>query len=146
MTISNITTGLVDVFEETIPIVTTKDIVTARQRGRELAHQYEFSKSEQTRFATAISELARNVLTYAEKGKCLFSIKTADKKDVILARIIDNGPGIADIEKALTDGYSGGSGLGLGLPGAKRLVHSLSIQSSPGLTTIDIAIARQKRS
>lgn len=145
MTISNITTGCVDVFEEKIAIDTTKDIVVARQRGRELAHQYAFSKSEQTRFATAISELTRNVLTYATSGYCLFSVVCAEKKDVVSARIIDNGPGIDDIKLALQDGYSGGSGLGLGLPGAKRLVHSLSIESAPGLTTVDIAICRQKR-
>jgi serine/threonine-protein kinase RsbT len=145
MTISNIKTGLVDVFEEKIPIEKTKDIVIARQRGRQLAHQYAFSKSEQTRFATAISEITRNVLTYANNGYCLFSVTCAEKKDTISARIIDNGPGIEDIKLALQDGYSGGSGLGLGLPGAKRLVHSLFIESSPGLTTIDIAICRQKR-
>ena len=69
----------------------------------------------------------------------------ASKKDTILARIIDNGPGIANLELALQDGYSGGTGLGLGLPGAKRLVHTFIVNSSPGLTMIDISICRHKR-
>ena len=136
--------GLDKVFEQTISIETTQDIVIARQKGRELAQQYAFSKSEQTRFATAISELTRNVLTYAVAGKCSFAVSCASKKDTILARIIDNGPGIADLELALQDGYSGGTGLGLGLPGAKRLVHTFLVNSSPGLTMIDITICRQK--
>jgi serine/threonine-protein kinase RsbT len=137
--------GLDSVFEQTITIETTQDIVIARQKGRELAQQYAFSKSEQTRFATAISELTRNVLTYAVAGKCSFAVSCASKKDTILARIIDNGPGIANLELALQDGYSGGTGLGLGLPGAKILVHTLLVNSSPGLTVIDITICRHKR-
>jgi serine/threonine-protein kinase RsbT len=145
MTTSETPVGLDNVFEQTITIETTQDIVIARQKGRELAQQYAFSKSEQTRFATAISELTRNVLTYAVAGKCSFAVSCASKKDTILARIIDNGPGIADLELALQDGYSGGTGLGLGLPGAKRLVHTFLVNSSPGLTTIDITICRHKR-
>jgi serine/threonine-protein kinase RsbT len=137
--------GLDKVFEQTITIETTQDIVIARQKGRELAQQYAFSKSEQTRFATAISELTRNVLTYAVVGKCSFAVSCESKKDTILARIIDNGPGIANLELALQDGYSGGTGLGLGLPGAKRLVHTFLVNSSPGLTTIDVTICRHKR-
>jgi serine/threonine-protein kinase RsbT len=145
MSTSEVTKGLDKVFDETIAINTTQDIVIARQKGRELAQRYAFSKSEQTRFATAISELTRNVLTYANEGQCLFSVTCANKKDTILARIIDNGPGIADLELALQDGYSGGTGLGLGLPGAKRLVHTFIVNSSPGLTMIDITICRHKR-
>ena len=137
--------GLDSIFEQTITIETTQDIVLARQKGRELAQQYAFSKSEQTRFATAISELTRNVLTYAVAGKCSFSVSCTSKKDTIFARIIDNGPGIANLELALQDGYSGGTGLGLGLPGAKRLVHTFLVNSSPGLTMIDITICRHKR-
>jgi serine/threonine-protein kinase RsbT len=145
MSTSEVTKGMDKVFDETIAINTTQDIVIARQKGRELAQRYAFSKSEQTRFATAISELTRNVLTYANEGQCLFSVTCANKKDTILARIIDNGPGIADLELALQDGYSGGTGLGLGLPGAKRLVHTFIVNSSPGLTMIDITICRHKR-
>jgi serine/threonine-protein kinase RsbT len=145
MSTSEVTKGLDKVFDETIAINTTQDIVIARQKGRELAQRYAFSKSEQTRFATAISELTRNVLTYANEGRCSFSVTCANKKDTILARIIDNGPGIADLELALQDGYSGGTGLGLGLPGAKRLVHTFIVNSSPGLTMIDITICRHKR-
>ena len=145
MNISKVHEGQDNVFQQTISIKTTQDIVIARQKGRELAKQYAFSKSEQTRFATAISELTRNVLTYAVTGECSFAVTRANKKDTILARILDNGPGIANVELALQDGYSGGSGLGLGLPGAKRLVHTFLVNSSPGLTVIDITICRHKR-
>jgi serine/threonine-protein kinase RsbT len=145
MTTSEIPRGLDNILEHTVAIKTTQDIVIARQKGRELAQRYAFSKSEQTRFATAISELTRNVLTYATAGECSFAVTCSSKKDTILARIIDNGPGIANLELALQDGYSGGTGLGLGLPGAKRLVHTFLIDSSPGLTIIDISICRHKR-
>ncbi len=145
MIIPQASTGLDNIFEETIAIKATQDIVIARQKGRALAQRYAFSKSEQTRFATAISELTRNVLTYAIAGQCSFTVTCTNKKDTILARIMDNGPGISDLELALQDGYSGGKGLGLGLPGAKRLVHTFAISSSPGLTIIDISICRQKR-
>ena len=145
MMIPEVSKDLDKIFKETIAIQTTQDIVNARQKGRDLAQRYAFSKSEQTRFATAISELTRNVLTYATAGQCSFTVTCTNKKDTISARIMDNGPGIADIELALQDGYSGGKGLGLGLPGAKRLVHTFEISSSPGLTIIDISICRQKR-
>lgn len=145
MFISSIKTRVLDVFDETIPIKATKDIVIVRQKGRELAILYSFSKADQTRFATALSELTRNVLTYAESGTCSFLVKSANRKSIITARIVDHGPGISDIKLALQDGYSGGSGLGLGLPGAKRLVHSFDIESSPGYTQIVISISRTIR-
>ncbi len=127
-----------------VPILATSDIVTARQKGRELAQHHGFSKGEQTRFATAISELTRNIITYAEKGRCDFYSYEKEKYHIITAKMIDYGPGIDNPQLAITDGYSSGSGLGLGLPGAKRLVHELSIESAPGLTEIKISIKQKK--
>ena len=135
--------AVVDVTESNVPITATSDIVAARQNGRRLAEQYKFTKSQQTRFATAISELARNVLTYAVKGDCLFSVPNSPNKIIITAAVIDNGPGIEDIGLALKDGYSGGYGLGLGLSGARRLVDAFSIESTPGLTKVEVSIIRQ---
>ena len=144
MSVSNSLSQADLIFEQRIAIVSTTDIVRARQTGRDLAAEQEFSRSEQTRFATAISELTRNVLTYAGEGHCYFTVNSSQKRTSVRACISDNGPGIQDINLALQDGYSGGNGLGLGLPGAKRLVHSFSIHSVPGETVINIAISRQK--
>ncbi len=128
----------------TLQISTTSDIVTARQTGRELAKKLGFSKGEQTRFATAISELTRNIITYADKGRCEFYSYEKENYQIISAKMIDHGPGIDNPQLAITDGYSSGSGLGLGLPGAKRLVHELLIESVPGLTEIKISIKQKK--
>ena len=125
-----------------IDIRVAGDIVTARQAGRSLAQTHEFNRSQLTRFATAISELTRNVLTYASTGKCGFRVFRRVNKLLVCAVIVDYGPGIDDIEIAMQDGYSGGSGLGLGLPGARRLVDEFLIESRPGLTRIDVSICR----
>lgn len=144
MSVSNSLSQADLIFEQRIAIVSTTDIVRARQTGRDLAAEQEFSRSEQTRFATAISELTRNVLTYAGKGHCFFTVNSSQKVTSVRACISDNGPGIHDIKLALQDGYSGGNGLGLGLSGARRLVHSFSIHSVSGETVINIAISRQR--
>jgi serine/threonine-protein kinase RsbT len=128
---------------DTVPIVTTQDIVIARQKGRELAQNLGFPKGEQTRFATAISELTRNIITYAGTGTCEFYIYQQGHYNCIAAKMIDHGPGIDNPKLAMTDGYSSGSGLGLGLPGAKRLVHELRIESEPGLTQVVIIIKQR---
>ncbi|GLX83404.1 ATP-binding protein [Thalassotalea eurytherma] len=123
-----------------IPIKCTQDIVISRQKGRELARKSGFSVSEQTRFATAISEITRNVLTYATEGDCYLFEKTLDGYHMVIAQIVDHGPGIDNPKLAMNDGYSTGNGLGLGLPGAKRLVHELNINSMPGKTLVEIII------
>jgi len=125
-----------------VPIKCTQDIVISRQKGRELARKSGFSVSEQTRFATAISEITRNVLTYATEGVCHLFEKTSDGRQMVVARIVDHGPGIDNPKLAMSDGYSTGNGLGLGLPGAKRLVHELNINSMPGKTIVEIIIKR----
>jgi serine/threonine-protein kinase RsbT len=105
------------------------DIVLARQQGRTMAANIGFTATDATLIATAISELARNIVTYAQKGEvAMSSLETAHSKGiVIVAR--DNGPGIRSIQNVLRDGYSTSGGLGLGLPGVKRLMDEFAIES-----------------
>ena len=111
------------------------DIVEARRKGRELAQRIGFTGSELTLIATAISEIARNIVVYADRGR--ISLSEADNGGrrgiVVIAR--DEGPGIADIERAMRDGYSTGNSLGLGLPGARRLMDDFEIMSTVGQGT-----------
>ena len=118
--------------EERIAIDSDADVVTARQRARELAAGLELTSTDQTLLATAISEVARNITTYATRGEVLLSI-IRDNGGRAGIRVVarDEGPGIEDIERALQDGYTSGSGLGLGLPGARRLVDEFDIESVP---------------
>lgn len=111
------------------------DVVAARQRGRVLAAAAGFTGSDLTVIATAISEVARNIVSYAGSGEVLISI-IADGRGrglSIVAR--DNGPGIPDVDRALQDGYSTGRSLGLGLPGSKRLMDEFEIVSDVGTGT-----------
>lgn len=118
-----------------VPIDTDADIVTARQRGKQLAAELGFSSIQLTLIATAISELARNILLYAKHGEII--LRTAQNSDrpgvVVIAR--DEGPGIADLKQALHVGYSTSGSLGLGLPGVRRLMSEFEIQSEPGKGT-----------
>lgn len=118
-----------------IPIITDTDIVIARQQARELAKTYEFSSSQLAGIAAAISELARNIISYANKGTIKISLVEETNKKGILVVAQDSGPGIADIEKAMQDGYSTTNSLGLGLPGVRRLMDSFEIQSEMGKGT-----------
>jgi len=118
-----------------IAIESDADVVTARQRARELAADLELSSTDQTLLATAISEVARNITTYATRGEVLVSIVHDEDRRGIQVVARDHGPGIEDIERALQDGYTTGGGLGLGLPGARRLVDDFSIDSAPGQGT-----------
>jgi serine/threonine-protein kinase RsbT len=112
------------------------DIVTARQAGHELARQLGFSLTDVTMIATAISEVARNITSYAGKGEVRVGVQYRDGRRALVVRAEDDGPGIPDIERALEDGYSTGSGLGLGLPGARRLMDRLVVESAPGEGTV----------
>jgi serine/threonine-protein kinase RsbT len=111
------------------------DVVTARQEGRSLAAELGFSSSEQVLIATAISEAARNILQYANKGTIKLGIVEEGNKRGILIIAQDSGPGIADIEQALIDGFSSSGSLGLGLPGIRRLMNELEIISEIGKGT-----------
>jgi serine/threonine-protein kinase RsbT len=122
--------------ESRIAIESDADVVTARQRARELAADLDLSSTDQTLLATAISEVARNITTYAKRGEVHVSIvDEGDGRRGIRVVARDEGPGIADLERALQDGYTTGGGLGLGLPGARRLVDDFHIESTPGRGT-----------
>jgi serine/threonine-protein kinase RsbT len=122
--------------EETrVTVRTDSDIVTARMHGREMALQLGFSSGPATLVATAISELARNILLYARGGEItLTPLRTAARRGLmVVAR--DEGPGIPDVQRALQDGYSTSGRLGLGLPGVRRLVDDFSIDTHLGRGT-----------
>jgi len=112
-----------------IPIQTDADVVTARKRGRELAAQAGFSATELTIIATAISEIARNIVMFANRGEILVSLVGDDGREGVTVVARDAGPGIPDLDRAVQDGYSGYGGMGLGLPGARRLMDEFEITS-----------------
>ena len=121
--------------EVSVAINRDSDIVDARQKGRELAVQIGFSGSDLTLIATAISEIARNIVVYAQKGEISLGIIERGGKRGVMVVARDEGPGIPDIEQAMRDGFSTGRSLGLGLPGAKRLVDEFEIVSGVGKGT-----------
>ncbi|HEY7046220.1 MAG TPA: anti-sigma regulatory factor [Jatrophihabitantaceae bacterium] len=115
-----------------IAIDTADDIVTARQAGRELATKLEFSLTDVTMITTAISEVARNISKYAGRGRIRLGVTQRNGRRAMLVQALDDGPGIADIEQALEDGFSTSSGLGLGLPGSRRLMDDFEVESQVG--------------
>ncbi|WP_405496058.1 ATP-binding protein [Nocardia sp. NBC_00511] len=119
-----------------IAVNVSNDIVTARQAGLELASKLGFSLSDRTMIATAISEVARNITSYAGTGEIRLAIADREGRRSMVVQAQDKGPGIIDIVRAMEDGYSTGRGLGLGLPGAKRLMDGMEITSSPGQGTL----------
>jgi serine/threonine-protein kinase RsbT len=126
---------------ESLPIVTSDDVVIVRQRVRELAVMLGFRLVDQTKLVTAASELARNTLQHGLGGHVqIVPLLDGSKKGLRLA-FEDQGPGIPDIDRALTDGFTTGGGLGLGLGGSRRLCNEFSIDSQPGRGT-RVTIAR----
>ena len=123
------------VAESHLPVRQDGDIVLARQAGRALAAEMGFSDVEQTVIATAISEIARNVVEHAGWGEMHLSaiVQSGRRGIAIVAR--DEGPGISDIPRAMQDGFTTGRGLGMGLPGARRLMDEFEITSAPGRGT-----------
>jgi len=111
------------------------DVITARQKGRDLAMKAGFSGSDLTVIATAISEIARNIIVFAQRGEVTLSVVEKADKRGLLVIAEDHGPGIPDITQAMCDGFSTGKSLGLGLPGAKRLMDEFEIQSEVGKGT-----------
>jgi len=111
------------------------DIVSARQQGRTLAAAIGFSSTDQTMIALAISEITRNILSYAQRGQVTISELDDGARRGILVVARDDGPGIADIALAMRDGYSTGRSLGVGLPGAKRVMDEFELVSAPGQGT-----------
>jgi serine/threonine-protein kinase RsbT len=131
-----------------IPIESDADVVTARQQAREMAGELDLTSTDQTLLATAISEVARNITTYAKRGEVELSMVRDDGgREGIRVIARDQGPGIEDVELALQDGYTSGSGLGLGLPGARRLVDDFAIETAPGRgTTVTLVMWRRPNS
>jgi serine/threonine-protein kinase RsbT len=122
-----------------IDVTTSDDIVTARQAGHQLARQLGFSLTDVTMIATAISEIARNITSYAGRGAITVGVEAREGRQALVVRAEDEGPGIVDVDRALEEGYSTGRGLGLGLPGARRLMDRLIVDSVPGRgTTIEM--------
>ena len=122
--------------ELVVPIRNEIDVIVARQRARELASELRFSSSELTLIATAISEVARNIVVYAGAGEITFRIIEQGQRRGLVVFAGDRGPGIADIERAMKDGYSTSHGLGIGLPGSKRLMDEFAVSSEVGKGTV----------
>jgi serine/threonine-protein kinase RsbT len=118
-----------------VKINSSPDIVMARQHGRSMAAQLGFSGSDLTIVATAISELARNIVEHAKSGEIILKAVDGNPKRGIIVIAQDEGPGIPDVDRALQDGYTTGKGLGLGLPGSKRLMDEFEISSVVGKGT-----------
>ncbi len=121
--------------ELSVPIRNEADIVAARQQGREMASVLRYSSSELTLIATAISEVARNILSYAGRGEIRLQLVDQGYRRGISVVADDHGPGIADLAQAMQDGYSTSGSMGLGLPGSKRLMDEFHITSEVGRGT-----------
>lgn len=126
-----------------VVIHTDQDIVAARQKGRALAVELGFSPGDATLVATAISELARNIVTYAGNGVVAIQGIQASGRQGILVVASDHGPGIVDIRQAMRDGFSTSGSLGLGLPGVRRLMDEFDLQSRVGRGTT-VAVKKWK--
>ncbi|MCC9137461.1 anti-sigma regulatory factor [Pontibacter silvestris] len=118
--------------KDTMQIVREQDVVPFRNRVREYAAKIGMSLVNQTKLITAASELVRNMLKYANGGKVLIEIISKNAQTGVRLTFIDEGPGIANVQQAMQDGFSTGKSLGLGLPGTKRLVNEFDIKSTLG--------------
>jgi serine/threonine-protein kinase RsbT len=118
-----------------LSIASDADIVAARQIGRSLAARAGCSSTDLTVVATAISEITRNIVTHARRGHVRMQLVTKKGWRGVMIAATDRGPGIADVDRALEDGFTTGTGLGLGLPGARRLMDEFHIESTPGKGT-----------
>jgi serine/threonine-protein kinase RsbT len=126
---------------ELLPLKSSNDVVLARQKVRQWSIEIRFSLVDQTKLVTAASELARNAFTHGKGGEMTIEELSNGTKSGLRLTFEDQGPGIANIEQALTDGFTSGSGMGLGLGGSKRLVNEFRIESEVGKGT-KIVVAR----
>ncbi len=129
--------------DETMPVRTSDDVVRVRQAVRARAVAVGFSLVDQTKIITAASEIARNTVDYGGGGSARIEALRNGQRRGLRLTFADQGPGIADLRQAMTDGFTSGHGLGLGLSGAKRLVNEFDITSAPGQGTI-VTLARWK--
>jgi serine/threonine-protein kinase RsbT len=126
---------------ETIPVVRSDDVVRVRQIVRTKAVASGFSLVDQTKIVTAASEIARNTVDYGGGGTLQIEVLREGARRGVRLIFTDQGPGIEDLERAMTDGYTTGNGLGLGMSGAKRLCNEFAVKSTPGQGTI-VTLAR----
>jgi serine/threonine-protein kinase RsbT len=119
----------------TLPLLSEEHIVASRQMVRALTQQMKFSLVDQTKTITAASELSRNTLVHGGGGQMRWESLELGNRVGLRLHFEDQGPGIADIKLAMSDGWTSGSGMGLGLPGSKRLVNEFEIESAPGQGT-----------
>jgi serine/threonine-protein kinase RsbT len=124
-------------------LATEQDIVMSRQTVRKLTHELKFSLVDQTKMVTAASELSRNTVVYGGGGEMRWQVVTDGTKKGLRLAFEDRGPGIPNLDLALTDGWTSGKGLGMGLSGSKRLVNEFEIRSAPGEGTC-VTITRWK--
>ena len=122
--------------QASVVVASDPDIVAARQRGRAMAQQLGFRATDATLIATAISELARNILLYARSGEIVISAIERGERRGLEVTARDEGPGITSVALAMQDGYSTSGRLGLGLPGVRRLMDEFDIRSDPGRGTM----------
>ena len=123
-----------------LPIETDQDVVPARAEGRSLASQLGFSRTDATLIATAISEIARNILVHAGSGEMRLRPAQVDGRCGVLVTATDSGPGIRDVDAAMQEGGGSGQGLGLGLPGSRRIMDDFVIETTAGRgTTVRMA-------
>lgn len=118
--------------KDEIAVKREQDVVLIRNRVKEVAVKIKMGLVNQTRLITAMSELLRNMLRYADGGVCLIEVVSSGRNNGVRLTFTDKGPGIPDITLAMKDGYSTGKSLGLGLPGTKRLVNEFDIKSKVG--------------
>lgn len=121
--------------KDSIQVLKEQDAVFLKNRVKEVAVKIKMGLVNQTRLITAASELVRNMLRYANGGTCIVEVVSSGRINGVRVTFVDKGPGIADISQAMRDGYSTGKSLGLGLPGAKRLVNEFDIESKVGAGT-----------
>lgn len=126
-----------------VPLRTEEDIVASRQKVRVLTQQLKFSLVDQTKMITAASELSRNTVVHGGGGDMRWELLDDGVRRGLRLHFEDTGPGIPDVKLALTDGWTSGGGMGLGLPGSKRLVHEFDLASTPGQGT-RVSITRWK--
>ena len=128
---------------KSLPLTCEQDIVLARQAIRRAAQQIGFGIVDQTKIVTAASELTRNALLYGGGGTLEWGVVAESGRQGLRLTVVDHGPGIEDLALAMKDGYTTGTGLGMGLPGAKRLVNEFKISSKPGAGTT-VVVTRWK--
>lgn len=123
---------------ETVTVVRNADVVAARQLVRSMAQQAGLSLVHQTKLVTAASELGRNMLLYGHGGVIRVRVTAQDSRTGVWVEFRDEGPGIENVELALTDGWTSGGGMGLGLSGARRLVDEFDLETGPRGTTVSV--------